>query len=225
MTKKITAALLCLVLVLSLSGCSFAETVGNWLDSIGDMIPNDVELVLGQLTGREEVSAEHEIIFSEGYVNMLKSGVYHIVYSLSDGTEVEIGSNGIRFGSTYPEPAELEGVEPQYDENGNPIEPEIPHEHIVLSDGIYYYIDDNQAKMFTVNPANYKAVPIEISAENIAFAERELRTSAERAAATSGTQPTPGTSLFTITKRCSPEWSLSRAAPTPLKTSPRSIST
>ena len=171
MTKKITAALLCLVLVLSLSGCSFAETVGNWLDSIGDMIPNDVELVLGQLTGREEVSAEHEIIFSEGYVNMLKSGVYHIVYSLSDGTEVEIGSNGLRFGSTYPEPAELEGVEPQYDENGNPIEPEIPHEHIVLSDGIYYYIDDNQAKMFTVNPANYKAVPFEISAENIAFAE------------------------------------------------------
>ena len=137
MTKKITAALLCLVLVLSLSGCSFAETVGNWLDSIGDMIPNDVELVLGQLTGREEVSAEHEIIFSEGYVNMLKSGVYHIVYSLSDGTEVEIGSNGLRFGSTYPEPAELEGVEPQYDENGNPIEAEIPHEHIVLSDGIY----------------------------------------------------------------------------------------
>ena len=53
------------------------------------------------------------------------------------------------------------------DENGNEIEPEIPHEHIVLFEGTYYYIDDNQSKMFTVNPENYKAVPFEISAENI----------------------------------------------------------
>ena len=169
MAKKIMAATLCLALVLSLSGCSFAETVGNWLDRLGDLIPNDVELVIGQLTGREEVTAEHEIIFSEGYVNMLKNGTYHIIYYLSDGTEVEIGSNGLRYGSTYPEPAEMEDTEPQYDEDGNPVEPPIPHEHIVLSEGIYYYIDDNQAKMFTVNPANYKAVPIEISTENIAY--------------------------------------------------------
>lgn len=169
MPKKIITGALCLILALSLSGCSFAETVGNWLDQLSDLIPNDVELVISQLTGHDEVTDKHEIIFSEGYVNMLKSGTYHIVYSLSDGTEVEIGSNGLRYGSTYPEPAELENAEPQYDEDGNPVEPEIPHEHIVLSEGIYYYIDDNQAKMFTVNPANYKAVPIEISTEDIAF--------------------------------------------------------
>ena len=90
-----------------------------------------------------------------------------MTYVLPDGTEVMYGSNGVRTGTSYPEPAELEGTEPQYDENGNEIEPEIPHEHIVLSEGIYYYIDDNQAKMFTVNPENYKAVPFEISAENI----------------------------------------------------------
>ncbi len=169
MSKKILAFALCLILIFSLSGCSFAETVGNWLDGLSGLIPNDVELLIGQLTGREIDNSDHEIIFSEGYVNMLKSGTYHIIYSLSDGTEVEIGSNGIRYGSTYPEPDEMENTEPQYDADGNIIEPEIPNEHIVLSDGIYYYIDDDQAKMFTVNPDNYKAVPIEISTENITY--------------------------------------------------------
>ncbi len=169
MSKKILAAALCLVLIFSFSGCSFAETVGSWLESISDLIPNDVELLIGQLVGVETVNTEHEIIFSEGYVNMLKSGTYHIIYSLSDGTVVEIGSNGLRYGSTYPEPDEMVETEPQYDDDGNIIEPEIPNEHIVLSDGIYYYIDDNQAKMFTVNPENYKAVPIEISTQNISY--------------------------------------------------------
>ena len=60
-------------------------------------------------------------------------------------------------------------TEVTYDENGNPVEPELPQEHIVLKDGIYYYIDDNQSKIFTVNPANYKAVPFEISTEGLAF--------------------------------------------------------
>lgn len=173
MQKKLLAVLLCVGLLLGLSGCSGAESVGSWLDKITegakDIIPNDVELILGQLAGKEAPQEEHNIIFSQGYVNMLKSDSYHIVYTLSDGTEVQLGYNGVRSGSSYPEPDELKNTEPQYDSEGNEIEPEIPCEHIVLSDGTYYYVDDAQKKLFTVNPANYKAVPFLISVEGIAF--------------------------------------------------------
>ena len=167
MAKKILAALLCCIMLLVFSGCSPAEKISGWLEEASALIPNDIELIIAQLTGTETETEEHEIFFSEGYVNMLKSGTFYMSYILSDGTEVMHGSNGVRIGTSYPEPAELEGTEPQYDENGNEIEPEIPHEHIVLSEGIYYYIDDDQAKMFTVNPENYKAVPFEISVNNI----------------------------------------------------------
>ncbi len=169
MAKKFLAALLCAAMLLAFSGCSPAETISGWLDEVSALIPNDVELIIAQITGMETTEEEHEIIFSEGYVNMLRSGTYNMVYVLSDGTEVMYGSNGVRTGSSYPEPAELESTEPQYDSEGNLIDPEIPYEHIVLFEGIYYYIDDNQAKMFTVNPAEYKAVPFEISADNIAL--------------------------------------------------------
>ena len=167
MAKKILAALLCCIMLLVFSGCSPAEKISGWLEEASALIPNDVELIIAQLIGTETETEEHEIFFSEGYVNMLKSGTFYMSYILSDGTEVMYGSNGVRIGTSYPEPAELEGIEPQYDENGNEIEPEIPHEHIVLFEGIYYYIDDDQAKMFTVNPENYKAVPFEISVNNI----------------------------------------------------------
>lgn len=167
MAKKILAALLSVIMLVSFSGCSPAETISGWLDEASALIPNDIEVIISQILGTETEKEAHEIIFSEGYVNMLKSGTYYMTYLLSDGTEVMHGSNGVRTGSSYPEPAELEGVEPEYDENGNEIEPEIPHEHIVLFEGTYYYIDDNQSKMFTVNPDNYKAVPFEISTENI----------------------------------------------------------
>lgn len=171
MAKKILAALLSVIMLVSFSGCSPAETISGWLDEASALIPNDIEVIISQILGTETEKEAHEIIFSEGYVNMLKSGTYYMTYLLSDGTEVMHGSNGVRTGSSYPEPAELEGVEPEYDENGNEIEPEIPHEHIVLFEGTYYYIDDNQSKMFTVNPDNYKAVPFEISTEGIALAE------------------------------------------------------
>ena len=167
MAKKLFAAFLCAVMLLSFSGCSPAEKISGWLDEASTLIPNDVELIISQILGTETEQVEHEIFFSEGYVNMLESGTYYISWTLSDGTEVMYGTNGVRIGTSYPEPAELEGKEPEYDENGNEIEPEIPHEHIVLFEGTYYYIDDNQSKMFTVNPENYKAVPFEISAENI----------------------------------------------------------
>lgn len=167
MAKKILAALLSVIMLVSFSGCSPAETISGWLDEASALIPNDIEVIISQILGTETEKEAHEIIFSEGYVNMLKSGTYYMTYLLSDGTEVMHGSNGVRTGSSYPEPAELEGVEPEYDENGNEIEPEIPHEHIVLFEGTYYYIDDNQSKLFTVNPDNYKAVPFEISTENI----------------------------------------------------------
>lgn len=173
MLKKLLAASICLLLLLGLSGCSGAESVGSWLDKItagaSDIIPNDVELILGQLAGKEEPAGEHEVLFSQGYVNMLKSGNYYIVYHLADGTEVQFGYNGVRSGSSYPEPAETENTEPQYDEEGNEIEQAVPREHIVLSDGIYYYVDDAQKKLFTVNPDNYKAVPFDISTEGMAF--------------------------------------------------------
>lgn len=167
MAKRFFAALLCAIMLVSFSGCSPAETISGWLDDVSALIPNDVELIIAQILGTETEKEEHEIIFSEGYVNMLKTGTYYMVYTLSDGTEVMHGSNGVRTGSSYPEPAELKDTEVKYDENGNAIEPEIPHEHIVLSEGTYYYIDDNQSKMFTVNPENYKAVPFEIYVSNI----------------------------------------------------------
>lgn len=169
MAKKILAAFLSAAMLLAFSGCSPAETISSWLDEASALIPNDIELIIAQMTGMENETENHEIILSEGYVNMLKSGTYNMVYVLDDGTEVMHGSNGLRTGSSYPEPTELESTEPQYDDEGNVIEPVIPHEHIVLDSGIYYYIDDDQEKMFTVNPANYKAVPFEISAEDIAF--------------------------------------------------------
>lgn len=173
MLKKLIAALACLLMIAGLSGCSGAESVGSWLDKItdgaGDIIPNDIELIIGQLTGREEETEPHEILFSQGYANMLESDNYYIVYHLEDGTEVEFGYNGVRAGSSYPEPDELAETETQYDDEGNEIEPEIPCEHIVLSNGTYYYVDDNQKKLFTVNPAKYKATPFEIQVEGMAF--------------------------------------------------------
>ena len=170
MAKKILAALLCAAMLVCFSGCSPAETVSGWFDDLSTLIPNDVELIIAQILGMEEEVTDHEMILSEGYVNMLKNGTYYMSYTLADGTEVMHGCNGVRTGSSYPEPAELEGVEPEYDADGNLIEPEIPHEHIVLYEGVYYYIDDDQAKMFTVNPAEYKAVPFEISTANIVLA-------------------------------------------------------
>lgn len=167
MAKKFFAAFLCAVMLISFSGCSPAEKISGWLDEASTLIPNDVELIISQILGTETEHEPHEIFFSEGYANMLQNGTYYISWVLSDGTEVFYGTNGVRIGTSYPEPAELEGKEPEYDENGNEIEPEIPHEHIVLFEGTYYYIDDDQAKMFTVNPDDYKAVPFEISAENI----------------------------------------------------------
>lgn len=169
MAKKILSALLCAVMLISFSGCSPAETVSGWLDNVSALIPNDVELIIAQLFGTEINTEEHDIVFSEGYVNMLKNGTYCLRYTLSDGTEVTYGSNGIRTGSTYPEYVNSASSEPQYDENGNEITVSVPQEHIVLSNGTYYYIDDAQAKMFTVNPDNYKAVPFEISTDNISL--------------------------------------------------------
>lgn len=165
MAKKILAAFLAAAMLLGFSGCSTAETVSGWFEQVSDLIPNDIELIIAQLTGMEQEGEPHEIILSEGYVNMLKSGTYYMEYVLADGTTVMYGSNGVRCGSSYPE----YNTEPEFDEEGNEIESEVPQEHIVLQDGIYYYIDDNQAKMFTVNPADYKAVPFEISVENIKF--------------------------------------------------------
>lgn len=171
MAKRILAALLLAAMLIGFSGCSPAETISGWLDDISDLIPNDIELIIAQMLGMDDEVEEHEIILSEGYVNMLKNGTYYMSYTLADGTEVTYGSNGLRTGSSYPEPAELENTEPQYDDDGNLIEPEIPHEHIVLFEGVYYYIDDNQSKMFTVNPDNYKAVPFEISTDGITLSE------------------------------------------------------
>lgn len=167
MAKRILAAFLLAAMLIGFSGCSPAETISGWLDDASDLIPNDIELIIAQTFGMDDDIEVHEIILSEGYVNMLENGTYYMAYSLSDGTEVMYGSNGLRTGTSYPEPAELENTEPQYDDDGNLIEPEIPHEHIVLFEGVYYYIDDNQSKMFTVNPDNYKAVPFEISTANI----------------------------------------------------------
>ena len=122
MAKRILSVLLCAVMLVSFSGCSPAETISGWLDEASGLIPNDVEMIISQILGTETETEAHEIYFSEGYVNMLKNGTYYMTYVLSDGTEVMQGSNGLRSGSSYPEPAELKNTEPQYDENGNEIE-------------------------------------------------------------------------------------------------------
>ncbi len=167
MAKKIISLLLCGIMLISFTGCSPAETISGWFDEIEALIPNDIELIISQILGTEIEKEPHEIILSEGYVNMLKSGTYNMVYNLADGTEVMHGSNGLRIGSSYPEPSEAEQTEPEYDDEGNLIEPDIPQEHIVLFEGIYYYIDDAKSTMFTVNPENYKAVPFEIYTDGI----------------------------------------------------------
>ena len=170
MIKKFFALVLCAAISLTFSACS--QSAANLADDITGLIPNDVEAVIAKILGTDTSydDGEHEFELSEGYVNMLKNGGYHIVYHLDDGTEVEYGYNGVRYGTSYPEPDEInDTTELQYDENGNVIPSSIPHEHIVLFEGIYYYIDDNQSKMFTVNPAEYKAVPFEICTEEITF--------------------------------------------------------
>ena len=168
MIKKFFALVICIALALTLSSCS--ESAASFADNIAGLIPNDIEAVIARIFGTETYTEGHEFELSEGYVNMLKNGGYHIIYHLDDGTEVEYGYNGLRYGTSYPEPDEItDTTELQYDENGNVILSSVPHEHIVLFEGIYYYIDDNQAKMFTVNPAEYKAVPFEICTDNITF--------------------------------------------------------
>lgn len=174
MTKRILTLGACLLLLFSLSACSPAEAVGDWLGKIaagsGDLLPNDVEALIGRLFGKKEETQAQETDLSEGYVNMLKHGTYHMTYTLADGTLVEAGSNGLHTGSTYPESNET--PEAQYDENGELIEQTVPMEHIVLSEGVYYYVDDSAATLYVVNPDNYKAVPFEIKTTNIAFAQR-----------------------------------------------------
>ena len=107
MAKKLLAAVLCAALLLGLSGCSGAEGVGSWLDKItagaSDIIPNDVELILGQLAGKEEPTQAHETQFSQGFVSMLKSDNYYIVYHLADGTEVQFGYTGVPIGASLAE--------------------------------------------------------------------------------------------------------------------------
>ena len=88
MAKKILAALLSVIMLVSFSGCSPAETISGWLDEASALIPNDIEVIISQILGTETEKEAHEIIFSEGYVNMLKSGTYYMTYLLSDGTEV-----------------------------------------------------------------------------------------------------------------------------------------
>lgn len=196
MAKKFLAAFLCAAMLFCFSGCSAAESISTWLDDVSTLIPNDVELIIAQMFGMDEEVEDHEIILSEGYVNMLKNGTYYMAYTLADGTEVMHGSNGLRTGSSYPEPAELKDTEPKYDSDGNLIEPEIPHEHIVLFEGVYYYIDDNQSKMFTVNPAEYKAVPFEISTANIVLASTGTETFAGKSCRYERYSTTDGDIIF-----------------------------
>ena len=73
MAKRIFAVLLCAIMLVSFSGCSPAEKISTWLDDVSALIPNDIELIIAQILGTETETEEHEIVFSEGYVNMLKN--------------------------------------------------------------------------------------------------------------------------------------------------------
>ena len=65
MAKKILAALLAAVMLVSFSGCSPAETISGWLDEASALIPNDVEMIISQIFGTETETEEHEISFYE----------------------------------------------------------------------------------------------------------------------------------------------------------------
>ena len=200
MLKKIMAVLLALLVTVPvLSGCSTAEKVGTWIHKLtegaGDIIPNDIEYLLGNLSGEKEETTDHQIVFSTGYVNMLKSGSYFISYTAEDGTEISYGTNGIRWGVSYPIGGAAETAVPPPEESseaasgestaseeaagesGEEAEPEIPTVNIVLEDGVYYLVDDAAGTLTTVNPADYKAAPFAIDASDLAYkaaGDREL---------------------------------------------------
>lgn len=200
MLKKIFAILAVLLMTVPvLSGCSAAEKVGDLIhkltESAGDIIPNDIEYLLGSLSGKKESTSDHQIIFSTGYVNMLKSGQYFISYTADDGTEISYGTNGIRWGVSYPiggaaaeEPSSEESSEAESSaeesaaeisgESGeSEAEPEVPSINIVLEDGVYYLVDDDAGTLTTVNPADYKAMPFVIDASDLEYktaGEKEL---------------------------------------------------
>ena len=88
MAKRILSVLLCAVMLVSFSGCSPAETISGWLDEASGLIPNDVEMIISQILGTETETEEHEIFFSEGYVNMLKTGM--LIRSANDPALFEI---------------------------------------------------------------------------------------------------------------------------------------
>lgn len=194
MLKKILAVLAVLLMTVPvLSGCTTAEGIGNLIhkltESAGDIIPNDIEYLLGNLSGDKEDTSDHQIVFSTGYVNMLKSGKYFIRYTADDGTEISYGTNGIRWGISYPiggaaeEPASEESSEAASTEESSgesgesETEPEVPSINIVLEDGAYYLVDDAAGTLTAVNPADYKAAPFVIDASDLEFKEagdREL---------------------------------------------------
>lgn len=163
MHKNLLRIITALLLVTVLCSCSPAETVSGWIDDLTTIIPNDIEAVLANDTTDES----HEFNLSEGYVNMLKNGSYHITYHLDDGREVSIVSNGTRWGSSYDE---YVSDKKKTDDNGNEIP--VPQEHIILSDGIYYWVDDAAQILYKVNPANYDAMPIPIGVSNIKLSKK-----------------------------------------------------
>ncbi len=191
MLKKILAMLAVLLMTVPiLSGCSTAEEIGNLIhkltESAGDIIPNDIEYLLGSLSGDKENTSDHQIVFSTGYVNMLKSGKYFISYTADDGTEISYGTNGIRWGVSYPiggaaeEPtseesseaessAEETAAEASGESGESEAEPAVPSINIVLEDGVYYLVDDDAGTLTTVNPADYKASPFVIDATDLEF--------------------------------------------------------
>ncbi|HPD89562.1 MAG TPA: hypothetical protein PLU75_09555 [Oscillospiraceae bacterium] len=191
MLKKILAVLAALLITVPvLSGCSSAEGIGNLIhkltESAGDIIPNDIEYLFGTLSGDKEDTSDHQIIFSTGYVNMLKNGKYFIGYTADDGTEISYGTNGIRWGISYPiggaaaeepsseEPSSEEassGAAEESESSEAESEPEVPSINIVMEDGVCYLVDDDAGTLTTVNPADYKASPFVIDASDLAFKE------------------------------------------------------
>ncbi|HPR40820.1 MAG TPA: hypothetical protein PKY19_01445 [Oscillospiraceae bacterium] len=189
MLKKILAMLAALLITVPvLSGCSSAEGIGNLIHKLtegaGDIIPNDIEYLLGTLSGDTEDTSDHQIIFSTGYVNMLKSGEYFIGYTADDGTEISYGTNGIRWGISYPiggaeessseESASEEassGTAEEGESSEAETESEVPSVNIVMEDGVCYLVDDDAATLTTVNPADYKAAPFVIDASDLEFKE------------------------------------------------------
>lgn len=148
--KKIVSAILTLILICLLcTGCSFTEGLSDglhgFIEDVSALIPNDLEYLLASFTGNKTENPLEDTVFSTGYVNMMKSDKFHMVYSLTpDGEEIEYGLSDNKIGTR----ADV---------------------HIILEDDSFYLINDELQNASAIDPASYPSAPFRFNLENITY--------------------------------------------------------